>query len=147
MIYFCLIGRGKLHTFVNFPIECFNVDVFSEVQRTTVGAESLHGHLHPAVVTSTTSSVAYKTITNTDTNSSDLSIPAAAVTTHDCSSSNSSSSSSIESITGTTNENDNGSAASLRSPIYDLCAVTSHWGELGGGHYIAHAKHCKTGQW
>ena len=31
--------------------------------------------------------------------------------------------------------------------IYDLAAVISHVGELGGGHYVAFARSCVDGTW
>eukprot|EP00795_Rhopilema_esculentum_P010621 gene10621-19361_t len=30
---------------------------------------------------------------------------------------------------------------------YDLCAVITHFGNVGGGHYIAYAKNCINGKW
>ena len=32
-------------------------------------------------------------------------------------------------------------------PLYDLFAVTNHYGVMGGGHYVALAKNSTTGQW
>jgi len=34
-----------------------------------------------------------------------------------------------------------------KSPIYDLYAVSNHYGGLGGGHYTAVAKNIIDGQW
>jgi ubiquitin carboxyl-terminal hydrolase 4/11/15 len=31
--------------------------------------------------------------------------------------------------------------------IYDLYAVSNHFGSLGGGHYTAYAKNCAYGKW
>ena len=31
--------------------------------------------------------------------------------------------------------------------MYDLVAVSNHYGSTGGGHYTAFAKHSDTGQW
>ena len=38
------------------------------------------------------------------------------------------------------------SAATL-PPIYDLVAVSNHFGSTGGGHYTAFAKHSVDGRW
>lgn len=32
-------------------------------------------------------------------------------------------------------------------PIYNLIAVSNHYGGMGGGHYTAYAKNCKDSQW
>jgi len=32
-------------------------------------------------------------------------------------------------------------------PIYDLFAVSNHYGSMGGGHYTAFAKHIQNGKW
>jgi len=32
-------------------------------------------------------------------------------------------------------------------PIYNLIAVSNHYGGMGGGHYTAYAKNCKDGRW
>nr|XP_058960785.1 ubiquitin carboxyl-terminal hydrolase 4-like isoform X1 [Pocillopora verrucosa] len=32
-------------------------------------------------------------------------------------------------------------------PIYDLIAVSNHYGGMGGGHYTAYAKNCKDSKW
>jgi hypothetical protein len=37
--------------------------------------------------------------------------------------------------------------ASLGTTKYDLVSVVQHSGSMGGGHYIAHAKHKVSGQW
>jgi ubiquitin C-terminal hydrolase len=37
--------------------------------------------------------------------------------------------------------------ASLGTTKYDLVSVVQHMGSMGGGHYIAHAKHKVSGQW
>lgn len=38
-------------------------------------------------------------------------------------------------------------ARSKVSTKYDLCAVISHFGSVGGGHYIAYAKNCVDNKW
>ena len=37
--------------------------------------------------------------------------------------------------------------AAGKSTVYDLYAVSDHFGGLGGGHYTAHAKNHRTGEW
>ena len=32
-------------------------------------------------------------------------------------------------------------------PVYDLVAVSNHFGSTGGGHYTAYAKHSDDGRW
>ncbi|CAH3164466.1 unnamed protein product [Porites evermanni] len=32
-------------------------------------------------------------------------------------------------------------------PVYNLIAVSNHYGGMGGGHYTAYAKNCKDGRW
>jgi len=32
-------------------------------------------------------------------------------------------------------------------PVYDLVAVSNHFGSTGGGHYTAFAKHSEDGRW
>ena len=39
------------------------------------------------------------------------------------------------------------SAAASLPPMYDLVAVSNHFGSTGGGHYTAFAKHSEDGRW
>lgn len=38
-------------------------------------------------------------------------------------------------------------AAPATPPIYDLYAISNHYGSMGGGHYTAYAKHRSDGRW
>lgn len=39
------------------------------------------------------------------------------------------------------------SVASNDSCLYDLCSIVKHMGSINGGHYVAYAKHHRTGIW
>ena len=50
-------------------------------------------------------------------------------------------------MSGTPQSRAGGSPPPELPPLYDLVAVSNHFGSTGGGHYTAFAKHSEDGRW